>query len=95
MCSSLSAVLASMLAHFRNKPFMWHQAPGILQYALVHAYNKEEASLKETVAMMPLGDVPHTANVIVSQVIYKVKVADDNVLSRKVLIWRRGNDESI
>lgn len=84
-----------MLTHFYKKPFMWHKAPGFPQHALLNTYGKEEASFKETVSRVLLGYVRPTANVMCSHVIYKVNVADDNVLSLKASIAPHGNEDSI
>lgn len=53
--STENSVLASMLEHFGNKPFLRHHAQGFDQYLLVNAYKTEEDTFLKTVR-----PVPHT-----------------------------------
>lgn len=56
---------------------MKHQAQRFEQYTLNKSNNVEKASFLKTIKVVPLIDVPHDANVLNSQTIYKVKTNND------------------
>lgn len=87
-------VLAQLLEHFVNRPFMRLQAQAFLQFCLAASYRDEKLSFKKTVKVILLANAPGNANIIVSHVLYEMKVNDDMFSKLKVLIAPHGNANS-
>lgn len=94
LASSEPASLQKLLDQFGKKSFLKHQAQGFPQFTLSNAYDLEESSFRKTVKAVTRSKVPHTANVISSNVIYKIKINDDQYLKLKDRIAPHGNEGS-
>lgn len=71
--SKIQQVLQSMLDHFGNMAFLRHQAQAFPKLSLTAAYAQEEIGFKKTVKTVPLCEVPSRANIISSNVLYKLR----------------------
>lgn len=58
-----------------------------------NAYGIEESIFKKKVEMIPVSEVPKSANIITSHFIYKVKRNDDNTLKMNARIATHGNKD--
>lgn len=90
----MHTVLLELMNYFGNKPFLRHQAQVFPQFSLKSVCDLEEADSKKTAKMCPLSEMPHTANILSSHVIYKLKVDDDRSLKLEASIAAHGNEES-
>lgn len=87
--------LQRMMDHFRNKPFMRHQAQGFEQFPLVKSYRIEKDTFLKTVYTVPNSEVPLDANVINSHVLYKIKQDYDSSLKLKARIAPHRNEDDL
>lgn len=76
VCSSLSTVLAVIMDHFWNKPFIRHEDQDSKAHTLFNTDECKEGAFKETVSSISIGDVPPFALVIGSHSVLKLKAAD-------------------
>lgn len=88
-------VLKEIMDQFVNKPFLRHQAQAFPQFSLAAAYAQEENDFTKSAKTVPLCEIPSTANIISSHVLYKIKVNDDLSLKQKALIAPYRNEHCI
>lgn len=92
--SELKASLKDMFDHFGNHFFLKYQAQGFQRFCLKLAYDVEETHFKKRVQTNSLSDVVPHANIISSDVIYKIKMNDDLSIKLKARITPRGKEDS-
>ena len=83
------SVLQNYVKAFGHRDFMSYQAQGLEFFSLKNAYVKEEV-FKKTVRMVHKSKIPKDANIILSHVIYKVKINDDGSQKLKAHIASHG-----
>lgn len=93
--SLLHKVWNYMLQHFGNEPFLRHQSQAFPGNSIALAYASGVASCKKMVATVSMSAVSTDANIIISHVVYKVKVEDGRVLKLNARILTHGNEESL
>lgn len=78
--SDASKVTKNFYDSISNKPFLWHRAHAFPSYALLSAYESEEAVFKQHVKSTYIADVLQSANVISSHTMYKVMSSNNENL---------------
>lgn len=73
---------------------MWHHAQGFEQKAIFKAYESEEQNYIKTVKLVHRKQVPHDANIVLSHVLYMIKVEDDESLRLKARIAPHDKEDS-
>lgn len=95
LASDEPEVLAYMLTHFGNKPFMLHQAQVFPPYATANAYDEEDRAFKLTIRIFPIPDIPARANVSSIHTVFKVKIEGHHSLRLKARIAPHGNEDAV
>lgn len=62
--------------------YLWHQAQGFEQGTISRAYNVEENKYIETVKSVQRRTVPADASIVLSHVVFKIRLEDDKSLCR-------------
>lgn len=65
------------MSTFGNKPFTLHHAQAFEQHFLANAYLREKEAFLKSVLRVSRNSVDPTANVISSNMLYKIKSNDD------------------
>ena len=89
--SAEEKLIESYYQAFGHGEFMLHQAQGLPPYATQIAYAREEQPFKKIAHEVAVSQIPKKANVVTSQVLYKVKRCDDGSLTLKARIAVHGN----
>lgn len=74
---------------------MKHRAQGFEHYTLKNSYNHEDESFWKSVKNVAVSDLPTDANVIDSNVLFKVKQNDDGSLKMTARIARHCNEDNL
>lgn len=81
--------------HLGNKSFIKHHEQAFDQHPIISSYKEEESAFLKTVKRVHRLSIFRDANIVSSQVFYKIKVLEDNVLASKARIAPHGNEEAM
>lgn len=95
LTSSTPATLQEILSVFGNRPFMFHHAQRRPRYAIINAYEAEDAEFKKHFKPVLLSNIPTDANIISRHTTYKIKMDGNNQLCFKARSDPHRNDHSI
>lgn len=84
-----------MFRQFENKPIMIFHSQWLEHFALTNAYLQEKQSFLKTLKLIPVSQIPRDANIVSSQVIYKLKTGHDVCLMLRAQIAPHGNESSL
>lgn len=92
LLSIASKVTKKICDAFSDKPYILHQAQAFPAYALLSAYEAEEAISKQRVYCTHIDDVPQSASDISSHTVYKIKSDDNRNMQLKARISPQGKE---
>lgn len=95
LTATKSSYYISYLNNFRNRSFLYHHVQRYDRHPLIKSYIAEEEKFLKYVKIFPLFEDPKNADIVGTNVVYKLKMGNDNLLKLKARFSPHRNQDSI